>query len=152
MQGAALLASPANITAASPCATFLRSSSNVRCTSRLPSRSLRKTLPNRIRAQQQDQDYVKYDEKKSVFPAEACEEVGGEACEAEGVGPEVRGSASTPKQQSSSKAESGTDREYVDYKESKTVFPGEACDDLGGEFCEPEYQAGVFPEKAAAKK
>lgn len=30
---------------------------------------------------------------------------------------------------------------YVD--DCCRVFPGEACDDLGGEFCEPEYQRGV---------
>lgn len=24
------------------------------------------------------------------------------------------------------------------------VFPAEACDDLGGEFCEPDYQTGVY--------
>jgi len=29
------------------------------------------------------------------------------------------------------------------------VFPGEACDDLGGEFCEAPYQAGVSRELAA---
>lgn len=24
------------------------------------------------------------------------------------------------------------------------VFPAEACDDLGGEFCEPDYQKDVY--------
>lgn len=33
----------------------------------------------------------------------------------------------------------------------RRVFPGEACDDLGGEFCDPEYQQGVYQEAAAAK-
>lgn len=28
------------------------------------------------------------------------------------------------------------------------VFPGEACDDLGGEFCEEPYQAGVSRDLA----
>lgn len=100
--------------------------------------------------QQQGQDYVVYDEKKSVFPAEACEEVGGDACDLEGVGPEVKAKASPAKKAATSSL-GGQDREYIDYKEAKTVFPGEACDELGGEFCEPEYQSGVFPEKAAAK-
>lgn len=36
------------------------------------------------------------------------------------------------------------DREYLDYNQPKTVFLAEACDDLGGEFCEPEYQTGVY--------
>lgn len=27
-----------------------------------------------------------------------------------------------------------------------SVFPGEACDELGGEFCEPSYQEGVGKE------
>jgi len=30
------------------------------------------------------------------------------------------------------------------------VFPGEACDDLGGEFCEPEYQKDVFVENSTS--
>lgn len=30
------------------------------------------------------------------------------------------------------------------------VFPGEACDDLGGEFCEAPYQDGVSKELAHA--
>ncbi|KAI5078706.1 hypothetical protein GOP47_0006377 [Adiantum capillus-veneris] len=130
MQGAALLTSPAATAAAlTPCAAFLRyTSTNVRCTSPLPlfsSRSLQQKRRPLLRAQQQDQDYVTYDAKKSVFPAEACEELGGEACEVDGVGPEVKGSASAPKQQSSSKAGSGPDRD---------VFPGEACDDLGAPY------------------
>lgn len=28
------------------------------------------------------------------------------------------------------------------------VFPGEACDDLGGEFCEGPYQDGVSKDLA----
>ncbi|KAL6350295.1 hypothetical protein AAG906_004243 [Vitis piasezkii] len=72
---------------------------------------------------------VDYSSTTSVFPAEACEVVGGEACDAE------------------MSATEGVDREYLEYNSPKTVFPGEACDDLGGEFCEPEYQEGVFQEK-----
>ena len=32
------------------------------------------------------------------------------------------------------------DREYEEYNSPKTVFREEACDDLGGEFCEPDFQ------------
>jgi len=42
------------------------------------------------------------------------------------------------------------ERDYLSYDEPKTVFPGEACDDLGGEFCEAPYQAGVSRELAHA--
>ncbi|KAJ8759365.1 hypothetical protein K2173_006885 [Erythroxylum novogranatense] len=35
------------------------------------------------------------------------------------------------------------DREYLEYDGPKTVFLEEACDDLGGEFCHPEYQSGA---------
>nr|ACG30094.1 hypothetical protein [Zea mays] len=44
----------------------------------------------------------------------------------------------------------GVDRDYLSYDEPKTVFPGEACDDLGGEFCEAPYQDGVSRELAHA--
>ena len=36
------------------------------------------------------------------------------------------------------------EREYLEYDDPKTVFRGEACDDLGGTFCETEYQKGVY--------
>lgn len=93
---------------------------------------------------------VDYDSSaKSVFPAEACDTVGGEACEGE-IGVEVTLKADSPSP--SSPPAEGVDREYVEYaSEKKTVFPGEACDDLGGEFCEPEYQSGVYTEKQPAK-
>lgn len=80
----------------------------------------------------------------SVFPAEACETIGGEACDVE-MYPEVK-----LKQEFSNKlpadraASESIEREYLDYNSPKTVFPGEACDDLGGEFCEPDYQKGVY--------
>ncbi|KAL5717358.1 hypothetical protein ACHQM5_010374 [Ranunculus cassubicifolius] len=76
----------------------------------------------------------------SVFPAEACETIGGDACDAQ-IFPETK----LP-QDNSIKAKSAeeVDREYVEYDEPKTVFPAEACDDLGGEFCQPEYQKGVY--------
>ncbi|KAL3701194.1 hypothetical protein R1sor_019216 [Riccia sorocarpa] len=87
--------------------------------------------------------------RKAVFLAEACEELGKEYCGAEGVGPEVKPKAEAPKEEAAPSGESqeGVDREYEEYKGDKTVFPGEACDELGGPFCEQEYQKGVFPEK-----
>ncbi|ERN06212.1 light-regulated protein [Amborella trichopoda] len=92
---------------------------------------------------------VDYSSSTSVFPAEACDTVGGEACAAV-MYPEVK-----PKAQSTtSKVKTVTEeveREYLEYNEPKTVFPNEACDDLGGEFCEAEYQKGVFKEEASPK-
>ncbi|KAL6190666.1 hypothetical protein ACLB2K_037060 [Fragaria x ananassa] len=78
----------------------------------------------------------------SVFPAEACETIGGEACDVE-IYPEVKlepqgkSTAATPGKELE-------DRDYLEYDSPKTVFPAEACDDLGGEFCEPDYQKGVY--------
>ncbi|KAF3430913.1 hypothetical protein FNV43_RR25643 [Rhamnella rubrinervis] len=78
----------------------------------------------------------------SVFPAEACETIGGEACDPE-MYPEVKLKPEAKKATPGTASEP-VDREYMDYNDPKTVFPGEACDDLGGEFCEPDYQKGVF--------
>ncbi|KAK8480910.1 hypothetical protein V6N13_080270 [Hibiscus sabdariffa] len=89
----------------------------------------------------QDNSTVDYSSTASVFPAEACETVGGEACDVE-MFPEVK----LQKEAESNKDKAGSeqvDREYLEYNSPKTVFIGEACDDLGGEFCEPEYQKGV---------
>nr|GEY29638.1 light-regulated protein-like [Tanacetum cinerariifolium] len=76
----------------------------------------------------------------SVFPAEACETLGGVACDAE-MFPETK---PQPKAKDAPPATSQTtvDREYLEYDSPKTVFIAEACDDLGGEFCEPGYQTG----------
>ncbi|RDJ58490.1 hypothetical protein AB723_19575, partial [Acinetobacter baumannii] len=76
--------------------------------------------------------YVDYESSpKSVFPAEACDTVGGESCEGK-IGAEVKLKTESSSQEKSPQAE-GTDREYVEYNSSpKTVFPGEACDELGG--------------------
>ncbi|KAM6589792.1 hypothetical protein CsatA_012397 [Cannabis sativa] len=87
---------------------------------------------------------VDYSSLTSVFPAEACETIGGEACDAE-MYPEVK----PPPTKTDATATTTTtlqsvDRDYLQYDEPKTVFPGEACDDLGGEFCEPDYQTGVY--------
>ncbi|KAJ0638077.1 putative light regulated Lir1 [Helianthus annuus] len=69
--------------------------------------------------------------KSSVFPAEACEILGGVACDVE-MFPETK-----PKEANTASSKhkvTTTDREYLQ------VFIAEACDDLGGEFCEPAYQ------------
>ncbi|KAF8408505.1 hypothetical protein HHK36_007661 [Tetracentron sinense] len=87
-----------------------------------------------------DTSTVDYSSTASVFPAEACETIGGEACDAE-IYPEAK---LKPEARSAIKAAESVDREYFEYDEPKTVFPGEACDDLGGEFCEPDYQKGVY--------
>eukprot|EP00898_Chlorokybus_atmophyticus_P002582 jgi/Chlat1/3324/Chrsp22S03476 len=99
----------------------------------------------------QAEEYVEYDKQdESVFPDEACDDLGGEFCEPDwreknNVGKEVRSEAQPRQRNNSSKDE--PDRDYVNYESSnKTVFPGEACDDLGGEFCEPDYQEGVGKE------
>ena len=77
----------------------------------------------------------------SVFPAEACEVIGGEACLAdifpEAKLPQVRNEAARV-------SSAGIDREYLEYNEAKTVFCAEACDALGGEFCGREYRRGVY--------
>ncbi|KAF7113909.1 hypothetical protein RHSIM_RhsimUnG0101500 [Rhododendron simsii] len=78
----------------------------------------------------------------SVFPAEACETVGGDAFDAE-MYPEVKLDPETSNATNKTSTEM-VDRDYLEYDIPKTVFPGEACDDLGGEFCEPDYQRGVY--------
>ncbi|XP_010514335.1 PREDICTED: light-regulated protein-like [Camelina sativa] len=72
----------------------------------------------------------------SVFPAEACEVISGYACSAD-IYPEVKLES---KPVSRPVVSEHVDREYEEYNNTKTVFREEACDDLGGEFCEPDYQ------------
>ncbi|XP_004145699.2 light-regulated protein, chloroplastic [Cucumis sativus] len=91
-----------------------------------------------------DTSVVDYSSAISVFPAEACETIGGEACGWENMFPEVRLQQASLNNQNPVASSEEIDREYLDYADSKTVFPGEACDDLGGEFCEPEFLNGVF--------
>lgn len=88
------------------------------------------------------QAYVDYSSSRSVFPAEACEEVGGDACDVN-MGPETK---LPPRKEVPEKRPEGPDRETTSYDGPKTVFPGEACDELGGEFCEADYQEGVGKE------
>ncbi|KAG5588496.1 hypothetical protein H5410_048930 [Solanum commersonii] len=98
-----------------------------------------------IKATPVDTSTVDYSSmNSSVFPAEACETIGGEACDVE-MYPETK-PKSTPSATASSNTPSSesVDREYLAYNEPKTVFLSEACDDLGGEFCEAEYQTGVY--------
>ncbi|KAG8053713.1 hypothetical protein GUJ93_ZPchr0001g31183 [Zizania palustris] len=85
---------------------------------------------------------VDYSSNISVFPMEACDLIGGEACQVQ-MYPEAKLPASSSSSCSSSRAAEDVERDYMAYDEPRTVFPGEACDDLGGEFCEAPYQAGV---------
>ncbi|CAI5487029.1 unnamed protein product [Closterium sp. Naga37s-1] len=91
-----------------------------------------------------NESYAGADSATTVFPAEACDELGGEFCNAEGVFAEVKLES---KPEPVVKQVEGKDVGVVDYDGPKTVFPGEACDELGGEFCEPDYQEGVGAEK-----
>ncbi|OWM76294.1 hypothetical protein CDL15_Pgr009940 [Punica granatum] len=105
---------------------------------------LRASRPPTIRAVagSNDPSAVDYSSTTSVFPAEACETIGGDACAAE-MYPEVK---LTPEADGNEPrtASENVDREYYEYNSPKTVFPGEACDDLGGEFCGADYQKGVY--------
>nr|XP_034594472.1 vacuolar protein sorting-associated protein 60.1-like [Setaria viridis] len=89
---------------------------------------------------------VDYSSSSSVFPMEACELFGGDACSGQ-MYPEARLAASAAADAATRRQEE-VERDYVSYDEPKTVFPGEACDDLGGEFCEEPYQAGVSRDLA----
>ncbi|KAK2361569.1 Light-regulated protein 1, chloroplastic [Trifolium repens] len=90
-----------------------------------------------------DPSTVNYNSAFSVFPAEACETVGGEACSAD-MYPEVKLQPEAKKDTPKAASSENTDREYLEYNDPKTVFQAEACDDLGGTFCEPDYQKGVY--------
>ncbi|VVB04169.1 unnamed protein product [Arabis nemorensis] len=93
--------------------------------------------PNSSSPSTSDPLTVDYSSLLSVFPAEACETISGYACSAD-IYPEVKldkKPVSRPPV-----ASEPVDREYIEYSNPKTVFREEACDDLGGEFCEPDYQ------------
>lgn len=77
---------------------------------------------------------------------EACELLGGDACSAQ-MYPEAKLAGAA---EAAAGRREEVERDYLSYDEPKTVFPGEACDDLGGEFCEAPYQAGVSRELAHA--
>ncbi|KAE8665694.1 Light-regulated protein [Hibiscus syriacus] len=89
-----------------------------------------------------DTSVVDYSSMFSVFPAEACETIGGDACRAD-IYPEVRLQPEA-RTDSPRTATESVDREYLEYNDAKTVFCAEACDDLGGEFCSQGYQRGVY--------
>ncbi|GAB2229839.1 hypothetical protein Droror1_Dr00014095 [Drosera rotundifolia] len=79
----------------------------------------------------------------SVFPAEACETVGGDACAAY-ILPEAKIEPEATIRTGAANLVA-LDREYFDYtKQSKSVLKGEACDILGGEFCQAPYKRGVY--------
>ncbi|XP_065853352.1 light-regulated protein, chloroplastic [Euphorbia lathyris] len=90
-----------------------------------------------FKAKQDDIDEVDYSSMVSVFPAEACETIGGEACEVE-MYPEAKLKPEAKNTKTNTATEQ-IDRDYLEYSNPKTVFIEEACDDLGGEFCEPEF-------------
>ncbi|GMH06886.1 hypothetical protein Nepgr_008726 [Nepenthes gracilis] len=95
-------------------------------------------------AYENDYDAQTYDYNSafSVFPAEACETIGGEACAAN-IYPEAKVKQEAPSMRSTVASEE-VDRDYFDYSDPKSVLRGEACDDLGGEFCQSPYQRGVY--------
>jgi len=130
-----IMNAPSRATFSKNCTTSSSSSLSI------PRRSMR------VQSQPTNQEYVNYAGKSSVFPAEACDEVGGDACNVDGVGPEVKPKAAEAAPPAPKAETDGTNRVYVNYAGKKSVLAGEACDDLGGEFCEPEYQEGVGPEK-----
>ena len=88
-----------------------------------------------------DAAVVDYSSSASVFPAEACDIIGGEACDVQ-MYPEVKLGQEAKSSTAKAVAEQ-VDREYYDYNSPNTVFPEEACDDLGGEFCEADYKKGI---------
>ena len=55
-----------------------------------------------------------------VFPAEACETIGGEACGWENMFPEVRLQQASLNNQNPVASSEEIDREYLDYADSKT--------------------------------
>ncbi|XP_020219879.1 light-regulated protein, chloroplastic [Cajanus cajan] len=98
--------------------------------------------PMKVATVEYDTSTVDYNTAFSVFPAEACETVGGEACLAE-MYPEARLQPQA-KNEAPRAATENVEREYLEYNDPKTVFRAEACDDLGGIFCEHEYQKSVY--------
>ncbi|CAL9066131.1 light-regulated protein, chloroplastic-like [Musa acuminata AAA Group] len=132
MQAAAAVCFMSPLPVRSPKKASLPTSSN-------PHSSLLK--PRAVAVTSSETSTIDYSSSLSVFPMEACEILGGEACNAR-MFPEAKlaaaaGSGGRP-------ASEEIDRDYLEYNDPKTVFPGEACDDLGGEFCQAEYQNGVF--------
>ncbi|KAI3720469.1 hypothetical protein L6452_21387 [Arctium lappa] len=91
----------------------------------------------KLKAAASDTPQVDYNSMaSSVFPAEACETVGGVACDVE-MFPETKLKEAAEPKPKLTTAQT-VDREYVEYNSPKTVFIAEACDDLGGEFCDAD--------------
>ncbi|CDP18975.1 unnamed protein product [Coffea canephora] len=88
-----------------------------------------------------DTSTVDYSSTTSVFPAEACETLGGDACDVE-MYPEAKLNPGLTDKRPQTASEQ-VEREYLEYNSPKTVFEGDACDELGGEFCQPEHQSGA---------
>ncbi|KAL3526217.1 hypothetical protein ACH5RR_014589 [Cinchona calisaya] len=86
---------------------------------------------------------VDYSSTFSVFPAEACETIGGDACLAD-IYPEVKLQMQDTRSTIKITRSELVEREYFQYTNPKTVLLGEACDVLGGEFCERPYQKGIY--------
>ncbi|KAL4585667.1 hypothetical protein LXL04_010290 [Taraxacum kok-saghyz] len=96
-----------------------------------------------IKAQTSEYSQIDYNSMaSSVFPAEACETIGGVACDVD-MFPETKIKQQPDPKRYPPPTSQPIDREYLEYNSSKTVFIAEACDDLGGEFCEPAYQSGI---------
>ncbi|CAJ1790567.1 unnamed protein product [Sphenostylis stenocarpa] len=105
-------------------------------------RSSPRFSPIRVATAEPDTSTVDYNSAFSVFPAEACETIGGETCMAD-MYPEAKvqpqAKSATPRVSTEN-----VEREYLEYNDPKTVFRAEACDDLGGTFCEHDYQKNVY--------
>ncbi|GFY85142.1 similar to MALE GAMETOPHYTE DEFECTIVE 2 [Actinidia rufa] len=108
----------------------------------LPKQASSRFSPIKATAVAYDISVVDYSSTFSVFPAEACETIGGEACAAD-MYPEVKLKPESRNNMARLASEM-IEREYLEYNGPKTVLPGDACDILGGEFCERPYQRGVY--------
>ncbi|XP_031475936.1 light-regulated protein, chloroplastic-like [Nymphaea colorata] len=120
--------------------SITRNKNSLPCSTAKPRKNAILLRP-RITAAAAESVSVDYSSATSVFPAEACDVVGGEACAAN-MYPEVKPREEMASSRGRQNAMEEVDREYLEYNEPTTVFPDEACDDLGGEFCEAEYQKG----------
>ncbi|XP_057489333.1 light-regulated protein, chloroplastic-like [Actinidia eriantha] len=108
----------------------------------LPKQASSRFSPIKATSVAYDTSVVDYSSTFSVFPAEACETIGGEACAAD-MYPEVKLKPESRNNMARLASEM-IEREYLEYNGPKTVLPGDACDILGGEFCERPYQRGVY--------
>ncbi|KAF4397540.1 hypothetical protein G4B88_027280 [Cannabis sativa] len=92
---------------------------------------------------------VNYNSPFSVFPAEACETIGGEACflkqsfnKSRLTQHQLQHHLQRPlKENILSTMIQKRKHAYIYFNQ---VFRREACDDLGGEFCEHDYQKSVY--------